>query len=109
MPRAEGLGHDHNHCYRYRPNRDEPAILLSDRAWRAWFASDPRVTSRSVEIGGRPARIAGVMPPNVSPAVPIAVWMLTTAEPPADVRGFVLAKAKSPPKPGAPRWWGPSA
>jgi hypothetical protein len=83
---------------------DGPSIYLSPRISRLWFASDPAVTGRIVEIAGRHARVAGVMPSNASPlAVHIDVWLIDDAQPAEDARGFVLALAKTPSAPG--RHW----
>jgi hypothetical protein len=81
-----------------------PAVILSDRVWRLWFARDPSAAGRLIEIDGQTARIAGVMPLGAWP-LPVAIdaWLLDPEQPPDDARGFVLAKAKTPPEPGR-RW-----
>ena len=83
---------------------DRPAVLLSTRAWRVWFASDPAVAGRPIEIGGRQARVAGIVSPGALRApVPVDAWLLDPEPPPDAAKGFVLATVKTPP--GDPRLW----
>jgi predicted permease len=48
------------------PSDDEPGgrevIVLSHRAWSRYFASDPGVVSRMVQVNGVPFQVVGVMP-----------------------------------------------
>ena len=48
------------------PSDDEPGgrevIVLSHRAWARYFASDPGVVSRMVQVNGVPFQVVGVMP-----------------------------------------------
>jgi predicted permease len=39
--------------------------ILSDRLWRAKFASDPNIVGRKIMIDVNPFMVVGVMPPNV--------------------------------------------
>ncbi|AGY60570.1 macrolide transporter ATP-binding /permease protein [Gloeobacter kilaueensis JS1] len=39
-------------------------VILSDRAWRQWFAADPGILGRTASLGGQPTTIIGVMPPG---------------------------------------------
>jgi len=42
----------------------EPVVVLSDRAWRERFDSDPSIVGRGVEIDGKPHTIVGVTRPG---------------------------------------------
>jgi predicted permease len=42
----------------------EPAALISYGLWRSRFGGDPTVLNRTMNIDGRPARIAGILPAN---------------------------------------------
>jgi len=48
------------------PADDEPGndhvIVLSHRAWERYFASDPAILDRTIDVNGVPFRIIGVMP-----------------------------------------------
>ena len=48
------------------PSDDVPgertAIVFSHRAWSRYFASDPGVLSRTVQVNGVPFQVVGVMP-----------------------------------------------
>ncbi len=39
--------------------------ILSDRLWRARFASDPAIIGRSITLNAQPYAVVGVMPPSV--------------------------------------------
>ncbi len=41
---------------------NDHVIVLSDRAWARYFASDPGVLSRTIDVNGVPFQIVGVMP-----------------------------------------------
>jgi len=41
---------------------NDHVIVLSDRAWARYFASDPAVLSRTIDVNGVPFQIVGVMP-----------------------------------------------
>ena len=41
-----------------------PVLLLSDRAWRRIFASDPRIVGRTVRLGASAATIVGIVAPG---------------------------------------------
>ncbi len=43
-------------------NDANPVAIISDRAWRNRFASDPAVVGRDILFNGRPHTIVGVMP-----------------------------------------------
>lgn len=42
----------------------QPVIVLSYRGWTQFFASDPDVIGRTVELNGHPYQVAGVMSPG---------------------------------------------
>lgn len=41
-----------------------PVAIISHALWQRRFGSDPRIVGRSIEIGGRPFKLLGVMPPG---------------------------------------------
>ena len=45
------------------PNRDRVAVL-SDGLWRRRFGSDPGIVNRTIQLGGQPYTVIGVMPPG---------------------------------------------
>src|SRR5512146_2720074 len=57
------------------------AVLLSEDLWRQAFHSNPAVVGQTVQIGGRPHTIVGVMPgsfrfpESVGPSVHKGVWL----------------------------------
>jgi predicted permease len=62
-----------------------PVVLLSHRAWRAWFGSDPRVVGRSLSLSDMPYTVIGVLPEGFrSPFAPDAeLWRALGGGPPA--------------------------
>ncbi|HYL06080.1 MAG TPA: ABC transporter permease [Thermoanaerobaculia bacterium] len=46
----------------YRPGQH--SVVLSHRLWRSRFAGDPGVVGRQLLLGGEPARVVGVLPPD---------------------------------------------
>ncbi len=81
------------------------SVVLSGRAWRSAFHSDPAIVGRTLEIDGLPARVAGVIPPTMWPLpVRIDAWLLDpAAELAPRQKGFVLARMKAAPE--RERWW----
>lgn len=50
-------------------------VVISDWLWRDWFAADPAVLGRSIEVSGAQRTIIGVMKPDFRfPSARIAVW-----------------------------------
>ncbi|MDQ3171697.1 MAG: ABC transporter permease [Acidobacteriota bacterium] len=50
-------------------------VLLSDWLWRDWFAADPDVIGKSIEVSNQPRTIIGVMKPDFRfPNAQVAVW-----------------------------------
>jgi putative ABC transport system permease protein len=45
-------------------------IVISDQAWRRWFASNPRILGTVVRLDDKAATIVGVLPPEFSDPVP---------------------------------------
>ncbi len=41
-----------------------PVAIISHALWQRRFGSDPEVVGRSIELGGRPFKLLGVMPPG---------------------------------------------
>lgn len=52
-----------------RPAHERP-LLLGDTLWRARFGADPSVVGRSLELGGMPATVVGVLPPGFEYGAP---------------------------------------
>ncbi len=49
----------------FSANRTGPEIVLSDGYWKRRFGADPAVIGRVLPIGGQPATVVGVMPPDL--------------------------------------------
>ncbi len=57
-------------------------VILSDGAWRSFFAADPAAIGRSLVIEGVPHTIVGVMPPTFNfPAAATAFWFPHNLDP----------------------------
>jgi len=54
--------------------RAAPVAMLSDAAWRRYFAGDAAVIGRTVRLDGAPATIVGVLPPDAA-FPPADVWV----------------------------------
>lgn len=46
------------------PGDGPPAVILSDRVWRAVFGADPDLAGRTVLLNDRPVTVLGVAPPD---------------------------------------------
>jgi predicted permease len=57
-----------------------PVAVLSDRLWREAFAGDPSVLGRTVELGGRPHEIVGVLSSGFRLELPAEAYFLEDAE-----------------------------
>ncbi|HYR26901.1 MAG TPA: ABC transporter permease, partial [Thermoanaerobaculia bacterium] len=63
------------------PNRDDdakrtPVIVVSHCLWRTWFASDPAIIGRVVEVSGQKRVVIGVMEPDFRfPDSRTALWI----------------------------------
>jgi putative ABC transport system permease protein len=56
----------------------ERLAMISERLWRNWFSADPSVVDRTVELGGYPVRVVGVVPSSfVFPGRDPDVWRPT--------------------------------
>ena len=64
----------------FMPKEEEPGmdrvVVLSHTLWRTQFAADPNVLGRTIEIGGQPNQIIGVMPASFTfPSKSTQLWM----------------------------------
>lgn len=75
----------------------QPAMVLSDAMWRRDFAADPAILGREVIYGGRPVRIAAVLPAGGwrLPGDPEAWLLEPNAALPDGIKGSVLARMNS--------------
>ena len=56
--------------------------VLSDRAWRNHFGSDPAIIGRSIRLEGQPAQVVGIMPPGFAfPEEDVDLWTPTAWDP----------------------------
>jgi predicted permease len=57
-------------------------VILSDAAWRSYFAADPNAIGRTLVIEGVAHTIVGIMPPNFNfPAATVAFWFPHNLDP----------------------------
>ncbi|HLY43100.1 MAG TPA: hypothetical protein VKR52_17940 [Terracidiphilus sp.] len=71
----------------------ERAVILSDRIWKTQFGENPHIAGSVIELGGRTARVAGIVPFG-SWRLPgkIDLWLLEPdSEIPSGGPGYVLA------------------
>jgi len=63
-----------------QPNGPQ-VVLLSESIWRGSFHSDPNIVGKSVQVGGKPQTVIGVMPAafrfpeSLGPDVAKGIWM----------------------------------
>jgi hypothetical protein len=75
-------------------------LILSDVAWRKYFAADPHIAGRVLQAAGQPAVIAGVIPVS-SWRLPgrMDAWLLEDqahlAQLPPNAKGFVLGQLRT--------------
>jgi putative ABC transport system permease protein len=78
-----------------QPGR-EPVAVISHGLWQRRYAGDPSVVGKSVNVGGKPHTIIGVMPdsfrfPNDLPygtsLIPIDIWVAGSRRPDLEDRG----------------------
>lgn len=63
-------------------------VMISERLWRRRFSADPGIVGKSIELGGRPAQVIGVVPARFRfPGRDPDVWFRTGWNP--DDRGQV--------------------
>ena len=56
--------------------------MLSDRAWRELFGSDPAIVGRSIRVEGLPTQVVGVMPAGFNfPVEDVDIWTPTAWNP----------------------------
>ncbi|HEY0284209.1 MAG TPA: ABC transporter permease [Vicinamibacterales bacterium] len=60
-----------------------PVVILSHRAWKDRYASDPEILGRTIRINTQPATVIGVMPEGMEFPTNSAVW-----QPLAMIRGL---------------------
>ena len=77
-------------------NREQPALVVSDAAWRKLFGGDSQVAGRVVEVAGRRSVVAAVIPAD-SWRLPgrIDAWLIddkAMAALPGASKGFVLGR-----------------
>ena len=66
-------------------------MLVSHGLWQRRYGADPNVVGKSVEAGGQPTTIVGVMPADFRfPGMKAQVWVLTTIRPGSTRRGRYL-------------------
>ena len=58
-----------------------PAVVLSDRAWRARFAADPATIGRTLEIDGKRRTIVGIARPDLAFPNPRVLFWIPAAIP----------------------------
>ncbi len=74
------------------------AVILSHSMWRRDFAGDPAVLGRSIQVGGAPHTVVGVMPPGLQSWLPADLW--TPLRPDRDEGSYQLVARLRP----AVRW-----
>jgi len=76
-----------------------PSLILTRKAWRRWFHSDPGVIGRVASIDGRPVRVASVLPDEADLPGQMDAWLLADqhalAQLPRHTKGFALARIRS--------------
>lgn len=60
---------------------DRDQVVLGYGAWQRLFGGDPAIIGRTIDLGERPRRISGVMPPWLRPAMPDRVRDLDVLAP----------------------------
>jgi predicted permease len=58
---------------------DADSVVLAHHVWRQRFGADPQIVGRTLPMGGRSLRVAGVMPPDfrgmTAPGIRLDFWM----------------------------------
>ncbi len=66
------------------PPNASPSVILSQRFWREYLASNPSIVGRTIRINGHPCTITGVAPQDflgASPAMfPADLWLPVTVD-----------------------------
>jgi hypothetical protein len=72
-----------------------PGLVLSDRAWRKYFGSNPDLVGRVIGIGGQEAVVTGIIPAD-SWRLPgrVDAWLPASSQP-ARSRGYVLGRLRA--------------
>jgi putative ABC transport system permease protein len=82
---------------------NDQVILLSDRLWHRRFAGDPKVVGSTIQVGGTPYEVIGVLPPGLKLPLQFAgdaaeLWVPLQADP--------AAAGPFPKKGGSHGWYG---
>src|SRR5688572_13089569 len=76
------------------PTMDDPegqVVVLSHRLWSEWFAQDPGVVGKTIEVSGDFKTIVGVLPPSFEfPDDQTSLWLHDLITPPVRPGGFNL-------------------
>lgn len=86
-----GVGAERGRTFRWEEtwNTASRVVVLSHRAWRTVFASDPFLVGKTVQLGGREVEVVGVLPERFSvPGVEVDLWQPVRWDPAA--RGQVF-------------------
>jgi predicted permease len=61
----------------------EPVVLLSNKVWKARYASDPNIVGKAIRVNALPVTVIGVMREGMSWPFNAEVWMPMSQLPPA--------------------------
>jgi predicted permease len=57
-------------------------VMISEGLWRTWFGADPNILNRTMDVGGRPRQIIGVMPARFRfPTARTQIWQPLQLDP----------------------------
>ena len=66
-------------------------VVLSYKLWGDWFARDPAIVGKTIDVSGAPRTIIGVMPPSFEfPSEETTLWLHDLITPPVNPGGFNL-------------------
>jgi predicted permease len=69
------------------------AVILTEHLWKANFAGDPNILSRTATLNGDVYTIVGVIPDSFQPEPPADLWIALQADPNSTNQGHYLAAA----------------
>ena len=76
------------------PTMEDPegqVVVLSHRLWSEWFARDPAIVGKTIEVSGGFKTIVGVLPPSFEfPDDETSLWLHDLITPPVRPGGFNL-------------------
>ena len=58
-----------------REEEGDAVAMLGERFWRKRFNADPKICDQTIELEGKPYRIAGVLPSSISISREMDVWL----------------------------------